>query len=75
MARMGRLGAVTSHIQKFNFQLQGGIGQKPQELGFRYNFLGHEVENEDVERTDILVLGATIVHHKNILCPQDIYCR
>ena len=67
MAQGSILGNVGRYMHQFNIHLQGGIAEQPQNLGFGFDFLGHDVENQDLQRTDVLLLRPVMGHHENIL--------
>ena len=54
-------------LQKGQLHLQGAVGQKACQLGFRYNFGGHQVQNQDAQGTDLLGLRTLLVHDKHVL--------
>lgn len=50
----GVLGGVGGGVDQLQMDLQGRIAQKPAELGFRDDFGGHQVQQQNFQRPDIL---------------------
>ena len=71
MAPVHVLGVVADGLQQFHLDLQGGVGELPQQLGLRGDLGGHQVENEQVEGPDVLVDGPVLRHDKDILALQS----
>ena len=65
------LGTVADGLQQFHLDLKGCVGKFPQQLGFCGNFGGHQVQDQQLEGTDILVDGPVLRHDKNILALQS----
>ena len=61
------LGNMGRHMHQLNIHLQGGITEQPENLGFRLNLLGHNIENQDLQRTDVLLLCPVMGHDEDIL--------
>ena len=61
------LGNMGRHMHQLNIHLQGGITEQPENLGFRLNLLGHNIENQDLQRTDVLLLCPIMGHDEDIL--------
>ena len=55
--------------------LQGGIAQQAAQLRFRNDFRGHQVQQNDFQRADILPTGAVLGHDEYILLLQRLGCR
>ena len=55
---------------EIDFQLQGRIAQKPQQLQFRRLFQRHQVQDQDFQRTDILGQGPVVVDGDDIFFTQ-----
>ena len=75
MTHGGILGYMTLHSHKSNINLQGRIGQCPQQLQFRILLNRHQIQNPHVQRTDILVNGSVLIHYKYILILQHFSGR
>ena len=61
--------------QKGRPYLQRGIGKKPEELQFGILFIRHEIQDGNLQLTDVLIMGTRIVHHKDVLMLQQFYGR
>src|SRR5258705_7947641 len=60
------LGFVCGGVKQCDFHLQRGIGKQSQELRFGRDLGGHEVEDRNTQRTNILMRGALFIHDENI---------
>ena len=69
------LGGVALEFHKTYLQLQGRIGEQPHQVGLRGNLERHEVEDDDAQRTDVLRVGARVVHHEDILLLEQFNGR
>ena len=63
-------GGVRRHLQQLDIHLQRTVAKQAQELGFGGDFGGHEVEDEDFQRTDVLSERDLIGHDKDVLTLQ-----
>ena len=61
------LGLVRAGVHQLQIHLQGCIAQQTAELGFRCNLGGHQIQQYDLQRTDILCNSPILGHHKDIL--------
>jgi hypothetical protein len=52
---------------KRQLDLQGCRAEQPSELGFRANFVRHEVEQTDTQRPYVLAHGVSLAHHHDTL--------
>ena len=66
----GVLADVRGHHQQIHLHLQGGIAQQAGQLGLGGDLGGHEVEQQDLQRTDILGDGAVRRHDEDVLASQ-----
>ena len=48
------LGDVAGGLQQLHLHLEGGVGELAHELGLGDDLGGHEVEDEQLQRTDVL---------------------
>lgn len=64
------LGDVAQGVEQLNLHLEGGVGQLAQQLGLRNDLGGHQIEDQQVQRADVLVHGPVFCHHKDILTLQ-----
>ena len=71
----GIFGLVGAGMHQLQMYLQGGVAQQSGKLGFRCNLGGHQVQQNDLQGTDILGNRPVLGHYKNILLLQDIHCR
>ena len=61
-------------MQKGHFHLQGRIADQAKELGLGCLLGGHQVENSNLQRADILGGRALLRHNKDVLFRQDFGC-
>ena len=66
---------VGFRMNQFQLHLQGRIAQKTGELGLRVDLGGHEIEQQDFQRTDVLGDGTRLGHNENIFFGKSLYCR
>ena len=67
----GMLGHSAADGDKLHVDLQRGIAQQTCKLRFGSNFGGHQIQNKNAQRTDILSCRALVVHNKNIFICQN----
>ena len=48
------LGDVAGGLQQLHLHLEGGVGELAHELGLGDDLGGHEAEDEQLQRTDVL---------------------
>ena len=60
VARRYVSGFVARRGQQRELDLQRGIAEQPGILDFRFMLLGHEVEQDDLERADVLAQGTLL---------------
>ena len=63
-------GLMGAGLQQFQFYLQRSIPQQTGQLGFRINLGRHQVQNQNLKRSDVLGHGTGIRHNEYILCGQ-----
>ncbi len=63
---------VCFRSHQFQVNLQGSVAQKTRELNFCLDFFGHQVDQEDLERTDILGDSASLGHDEDVFLMQNI---
>mgnify|MGYP003303468809 CR=1 FL=1 len=66
MLRRGVLRFVGCNLKKLNFNLKRRITQQTKNLRFCFDFSGHKIEQNDFQRSDILLDGSFFRHNKNI---------
>ena len=59
------------YLHQIDVDLKRAVSQKAKQLGFGFNFCGHEIENDDPQRSDILMHGTVFGHDKYILRIQN----
>jgi len=67
--------AITGGVEEINIDLERGVAQEPQQLGFGDDFGGHQVEEEDSQGADVLAVRAVITHDKDALLFENLCCR
>ena len=60
-------GRVAGGLQQLDLDLQRGVGQLAQDLRLGRDLGGHEIEQQHVQRADVLVHGAMLGHHEDVL--------
>ncbi|MNT48016.1 hypothetical protein D3C72_1847760 [compost metagenome] len=68
LGRVLRLPIVDA--QQIHVHLQGRVGEHPHQLDLGLYLLGHQVEDEHPQRTDVLGDGPGFRHHEDVLLPQ-----
>ena len=58
-------------MEQGDFHLQRRVGKQAQELGFGRDLGGHEIQNSNTQRTNILMRGAVFIHDENIFALQS----
>ncbi len=53
-------------MEQGHFHLQRGVAEQAQQLGLGGDLGGHQVEDGDAQRADILVAGALLAHDEDI---------
>ena len=71
----GILGLVGSGVHQFQIHLQGRIAQQTTQLRFRGNLGGHQIQQHNLQRTNVLGQRPVLRHNKNILLLQRFRCR
>ena len=60
--------------QQGDVDLQGRVAQQAQQLCLGGDLGGHEVDDHDVQRTDVLADGAFVGHDKDVFTFQSAAC-
>ncbi len=60
------LGLVAGGVEQGHLHLQRGVAEQAQELGLGGDLGGHQVQDGDAQRTDILVAGAFLAHDEDV---------
>ena len=67
--------AMADRLQKIDLDLQRRIGKLTQDLCFRFDLGGHQVQDEHAQRANILMDRAMFGHHEDILTFKHTCCR
>ena len=70
MVLVGVVGLIAGGAQQLHRHLKRGVGELAQDLGFGYDLRGHQVQNEHIQWTDVLVHGPVFCHDEDILAFQ-----
>ncbi len=54
----GVLRGVALDLHEGDFDLQGGVGKKPDEVGLGGDLQGHQVQDDDAQGADVLARGS-----------------
>ena len=65
-------GCVAGRLHQGHVHLNGGIGQQAGNLGLGGDLGGHQVEDEDLQRADVLGKGALTVHDEDVFVVEGI---
>lgn len=60
------LSTMTYRLEQFDLDLKGRVREFAQELRLRLDFRGHQVQDENAKRTDVLVDRAMLRHHEDV---------
>ena len=69
------LRGVALDLHQRQFDLKRRVGKQTNQVGFRSNLQGHQVQYGNAQRTNILRSRPEVIHHEYILFLQQIYCR
>ena len=75
MLLRGILGPMAGHHHQLQMHLQGGVAQNSAQLGLGDDFCGHQVQQHNFQRADMLGLGPGLLHDENILVFQGLRRR
>ena len=68
---LGRVfGDVALHHQQLQLDLQRRVAQQARQLRLRRDLGGHEVEQQQTQRADLLRVGARLMHDEDVLALQ-----
>ena len=71
MLRVGVLGDVAEGVEQLHLYLQRGVGQLPQQLGLGHDLRRHQIQDQQLQRADVLVHGPVLCHDKDIFALQS----
>ena len=69
---VGIMGLIAGSAQQLHRYLKGGVGELAKDLGLGHNLRRHQVEDQDIQRTNVLMHGPIFCHDEDILAFQ---CR
>ena len=75
MLLRGILGPMAGYHHQLQMNLQGGIAQDPAQLGLGDDLRGHQVQQHNFQRADMLGLGPGLLHDENVLVFQGLRRR
>ena len=75
MARRRIFCLMRAHFYKCDVDLKRRIGERAQQLQFRILLQWHQIQNCDVDRTDILMYRTVLIHDEYIFPLQNFSCR
>ena len=67
----GIFGGVTFGGEENGFDLDGRVAEQPEELRFRGFLGGHQVEDGDVQRANVLRQSAALIHDEDVFLGQN----
>lgn len=65
-------GRVAGSLQQGHVHLQRGVGQQPGDLGLGGDLGGHQVQDQNFQRTDMLRQRPLPVHDKDVFFIQGV---
>ena len=68
----GVLRLMGGGLHQLQLHLQGGVAQKAGKLGLGGDLRGHEVQHQDLQRTDVLGHGAGFGHDEDVFIRQGL---
>ena len=75
MAGGSILGFMRSDLQEKNIHLKRGIGKAPQDLELGLLLVGHQIQDDDLQWSDVLILRTRTVHDEYVFVLQSFRCR
>ena len=71
----GILRRMTLQFHEGDIHLQGCIRQQTDQVRLCRNLQGHQVEDDNLQRTNILRMRPAVIHNEDILVFEDINRR
>jgi hypothetical protein len=68
-------GVIRCRVNERDFNLQCRIAEQAKQLGLGCDFRGHEIQNRNTQRADILMGGAFLTHNENVFIFKSCACR
>ena len=75
MLLRGVLGAMRGNHHQLQVDLQGRVAQQTAQLGLRGNFGRHQIQQNNLQGTDVLGLCPGLFHDENVLLVQNFRSR
>ena len=75
MTERGVFCLMAFHRHESHIHLKRRVGQRSQKLKFRFLFQRHQIQDQDLDRADILMDRPFFIHHKNIFSFQYFFYR
>ena len=70
MTGIGIMPHIAGRLKQLHLDLEGRVGQLAQYLGLGDDLGGHQVQDEQVQRADILMYGPVFSHDEDVLAFQ-----
>ena len=64
------LGDIAGGAQQLHLNLKRGVGQLAEDLGLGDDLGGHQIEDENIQRTDVLMHSPVFRHDEDVLALQ-----
>ena len=75
MRRTGMCRLMTGDFHKCNFRLYRKVRKYTKKIQLRVLFQRHKIQNQNLERTNVLGDRTVLIHHKDIFRFQNMLCR
>ena len=66
------LGGVAAHVRAHVNELQRRVAQKARKLRLGRDLVGHQIDEHDAQRTDVLSAGALLAHDEDVFLPEHL---
>ena len=66
---------VRLRVDEIDLDLDGAVAEEPHELRLRDVLDGHEVQNQNLQRADVLCIGTVFIHDEDVLTFEDVRRR
>ena len=68
----GVFGFMGAYLEQLHLHLQGGVAEHPEELGFGFYLFRHQVEQNNPQRSYVLMGGAVLVYGKYMFLTEQV---
>ena len=68
------LGGMTLELHETDIQLQWGVGQQTDQVCLCGYLQGHEIQDDNLQGTNVLGRCPRVIHYKYILTLKYLYC-